>query len=352
VSASASVPMASRVTPPADEALRPAGAPAPQPRVYGRPARQEPEDAPEQDGPQGRPEQGQRPDDHIPQPRFDDHDRSSAPYAFAEAPPVPSAPPSSPAAPPPFPPGVPSFADPAGNSRPVNGVHPHSGERPADPFGGPGDHGGYTGHGGGPGEPFGQPAGPGDPFGGQGGGQGDPFGAPAGGRAAVNAGGHPPAAMNQQAQGGFPPAFPPPQQQTPQAWQQGAGGDPNQGRFDAFTAEAEPKTEAPTPKVRNGRVLAAVLIAAVLILAVPLGLLTLLGKVGGEDKPAGFDPAVGSCVKQSGGGAVAADCGEQNAFTVVSKVDSKEKCTDPSQPHVVLPGDGANRVLCLKPAGQ
>ena len=98
--------------------------------------------------------------------------------------------------------------------------------------------------------------------------------------------------------------------------------------------------------------LAAVLIAAVLILAVPLGLLTLLGKVGGDDKPPAFDPAVGSCVKQSGRGRVAADCGEPGAFTVVSKVDAKDKCTDPTQPHVVLPGEGTNRVLCLKPAGK
>ncbi|MEK8108759.1 hypothetical protein NKG94_35305 [Micromonospora sp. M12] len=75
--------------------------------------------------------------------------------------------------------------------------------------------------------------------------------------------------------------------------------------------------------MRNGRVLAAVLIAAVLILAVPLGLLLLLGKVGGDDSPA-FNPAVGTCVKRSGeGGASAADCGESGAFTIVSKVDAR-----------------------------
>lgn len=84
-------------------------------------------------------------------------------------------------------------------------------------------------------------------------------------------------------------AFPPPQQ-APPAWaQDGPGTEPEQGRFDAFKPDAaESQTEAPPPKVRNGRVLAAVLIAAVLILAVPLGLLTLLGKVG-DDKSAGFD---------------------------------------------------------------
>ncbi|RQX05273.1 hypothetical protein DKL51_02570, partial [Micromonospora globispora] len=315
------------------------GAPAPQPRVYGRPARPEPDDAPEQEGPHGQPEQGPRLHDGIPQPRFDDHDRPS--NASASAPPVPSASPSSPAGPPPFPPGVPSFADPAANSRPVNGVHPHSGERPADPFGGPGGHGG-------PGDPYGPPGGQGGP-----GGQGDPFGGPAGGRATVTAPGHGPGAMNEQAQGGFPPAFPPPPQQAPPAWQQqGMGGEPEQGRFDAFKPDAEPKTETPTPKVRNGRVLAAVLIAAVLILAVPLGLLTLLGKVGGDDKPAPFNPAVGSCIKQSGTTAAAANCAEPGAFTVVSRVETKDKCADPTQPTVELKGVEGNRVLCLKPAGK
>ncbi|WP_370518285.1 hypothetical protein [Micromonospora sp. AMSO31t] len=337
VSASASVPMTSRVTPPADQPLPTSGNAGPQPRVYGRPARPEPEEAPGQDGPNGFGEP-------VPHPRTDESDRA---HGYAEAPPMHSAPPSSPAGPPPFPPGVPSFVDQPGNSRPVNGVHPHNGERPGgphDPFGGPG----------GPHDPFGAPAGHQDPFGpparDQFGGSGDPFGGPAGGRASVGVPGQGP--MGEP--GGFPPAFPPPPQQGPPAWPQAApGGEPaDQGRFEAFKPEAEPKTEAPTPKVRNGRVLAAVLIAAVLILAVPLGLLTLLGKIGGDDKPAGFDPAVGSCVKQSGTTAVAVDCGEQGAFTVVSKVDSKDKCADPAQPQVVLPGDGSNRVLCLKPAGQ
>ncbi|RZU72561.1 hypothetical protein EV384_0932 [Micromonospora kangleipakensis] len=367
VSASASVPLASRVMPPTDQAVRPAGSPAPQPRVYGRPTRPEPEEATGQDAPNGYPEQGgqrfdepgqqsgfddqgQRPDDRGQQPRYDDQSpqsgyddqgRPAGPHGFAEAQ---SAPPSSPAGPPPFPPGVPSFVDPAANHRPANGVHPHNGERP-DPFGGPGGHAG-------PGDPYGSP-GQGDPYGGPG--HNDPFGGqggPAGGRASVGVPGQGPGAMHEQGPGGFPPAFPPPPQQAPPAWQQGLGGEPEQGRFDAFKPDAEPKTEAPAPKVRNGRVLALVLIAAVLILAVPLGLLTLLGKVGGDDKPAGFDPAVGSCVKQSGAGAVAANCGEQGAFTVVSKVDAQDKCGDPTQPHVVLPGEGTNRVLCLKPAGK
>ncbi|MFU8872385.1 hypothetical protein [Micromonospora sp. SL4-19] len=349
VSASASVPMASRVTPPADQPLPTAGAPAPQPRVYGRPTRSEPEEFPGPDVPNGFPEQGPRFDEPGQQPRVDDFDRPAAPNAFAEAPPVPSAPPPSPVGPPPFPPGMPSFVDPAGNNRPVNGVHPQSDEHAGDPFGGPGGRQ----------DPFGGPndrhdafAGPAgghqDPFAGTGG--QDPFGGPQGGRASVAVPGQGP--MGAPGQGGFPPAFPPPPQPAPPAWQQGPANGADQGRFDAFKPEAEPQTEAPTPKVRNGRVLALVLIAAVLILTVPLGLLALLGKIGGSDKPAPFNPAVGACVKQSGTSAAEADCAEPGAFKVVSKVDSKDKCAEPTQPYVELKGVEGNRVLCLKPAAQ
>ncbi|MEV4654679.1 hypothetical protein [Micromonospora sp. NPDC049301] len=387
-SASASVPLASRVMPPTDEVVRPAGAPAPQPRVYGRPSRPEPENEPEQAAPeafqadqgperqsapdwpnaperqaapdwqngpdrqsapewpnaperqaapdwpnaperpaapdwQNAPERPAAPDwqngperqgvpawggEAPPEPRFDDRDRPAAPNGFGEAA----------SAPPAFPPGVPSFVDTPGSNRPVNGVRPQAGaERPADRFGAPGS--------------------------------------PAAGAASVNGtpgfggpgfGGGP---ATEPAPGGFPPSFPPAPQQPAPSWGQEAG-ESDQGRFDAFKPDAEePKAEPPVPKVRNGRVLAAVLIAAVLILAVPLGLLMLLGKFGGDDTPA-FDPAVGTCVKQSGQGASAVDCGEAGAFTIVSKVDAKDKCADPAQPHVVLPGDGINRVLCLKPA--
>ncbi|MEV4662415.1 hypothetical protein AB0J85_10715 [Micromonospora echinofusca] len=370
VSASASVPLASRVMPPTDQALRPVGTPAPQPRVYGRPARPEPADEPEQDAPGGHrpdhppapsfnqgpePRFGQGPDprfdeprfgqgqdnrfgqgqdnrfdqaqdnrfdqgpdeqfdrgpdsrfDQGPEARFDDRDRAPSGTAVFGA--VAPMAPASPAAPPAFPPAVPSFVDPPTSDRPVNGVRPHdSADRPADPFGTPSAAGAAPGYG---------PA---------------PTAAPTSG-------------------GAFPAAFPPPPQQ-PGPWDQG-GPEQEQNRFDSFKPIAEPKAEpAPTPKVRNGRVLAAVLVAAVLILAVPLGLLMLLGKVGGDDPAPAFDPAVGSCVKKSGESAAAAQCGEAGAFTVVSKVDAKDKCADPTQPHVELQGGGTNRVLCLKPAGQ
>ncbi|MEV0809253.1 hypothetical protein [Micromonospora sp. NPDC050200] len=332
-SASASVPLASRVMPPIDQAVPPGGTGAPQPRVYGRPARPEPVDEPveEYDGQQAQQDSPPRFDD---QQRFDEPDRLSG--FGAEAPS--SAPPTSPAAPPAFPGAIPAFADPARNNRPMNGNRPHGPtDRPAEPFGGPPAGGPPAGavpgyghpahdpaHGGTP-SPF-PPAGPPFPPAGQ------PF---------------PPAGQP------FPPAeqsFPPANQPGPGAWHQDP--EPEQGRFDTFKPDAEPKAEQPVPKVRNGRVLAIVLIAAVLILAIPLGLLSLLGKIGADDKPAQFSPAVGSCVKQSGNGATAANCGEQGAFTVVSKVDAKDKCADPAQPHVVLPGSGADRVLCLKPAAE
>lgn len=353
------MPLTSRVMPPTDQALRPGDTPAPQPRVYGRPTRPEPVEEPEQaedlgfhpdpnpphrfdapapqgrfdehdpqgrfdepgqrgrfdepgsqgrfdePGPHGRfdepGQQQQRFDDRAPQ-RFDEPDRQ---HGYGDGPPAAAA-----AVPPVFPPGVPSFVDPPASNRPVNGVRPHDGDRPGDQFGGPaGSAGGGTavqgavpGHG--P-TPFGEPAG-----------------------------------------GGFPPAFPAQGQQSGSSWDV----ESEQGRFDTFKPDAaEQKTEAPPPKVRNGRVLAAVLVAAVLILAIPLGLLTLLGKFS-DDKAPTFDPAVGSCVKQTGDNATAATCGGADTFTVVSKVAAKEKCADPAQPHVVLRGDLPNKVLCLKPS--
>ncbi|MEU5788402.1 hypothetical protein ABZ754_11800 [Micromonospora purpureochromogenes] len=369
-SASASVPLASRVMPPTDQALRPGATGAPQPRVYGRPSRPEPVDEPveeydgqqaEHDSPprfadqqqfdgqqsfdgQQRYDDQQRYEDQDRR-RFDEPERPSGPPGFGPEAPS-SAPPTSPAAPPAFPGAIPAFADPASNNRPVNGTRPHgSADRPAEPFGAGPAGGGPAGaavpgyghpahdpaHGGGT-APFPQagpqfpPAGPQFP--------------PAGPQ-------FPPAGQQ------FPPAgqpFGPGNQPGPGAWHQDP--EPEQGRFDAFKPDAEPKVEQPAPKVRNGRVLAMVLIAAVLILAIPLGLLSLLGKIGGEEEPAPFNPAVGSCVKQSGNGATEAACGEQGAFTVVSRVDAKEKCADPAQPHVVLPGTGADRVLCLKPAAK
>jgi hypothetical protein len=92
-----------------------------------------------------------------------------------------------------------------------------------------------------------------------------------------------------------------------------------------------------------------VVVVAALLVIVPLGFVWLLTLRGSDGA---FSPDVGTCVKQSGStSAVAAQCDEPDAFTVVSKEDSAESCADKSQPHIVLAGDeGKDEVLCLKPA--
>jgi hypothetical protein len=116
---------------------------------------------------------------------------------------------------------------------------------------------------------------------------------------------------------------------------------------DSASGEAGAEAEQPVPQVRNGRVLLAVLCAAVLLLVVPLGIVWLATRSSGPS----FE--VGSCVRRSGSEAVAAECDESGAFTVVSKVDSQDKCTDPpGQPYVVIADGGKESVLCLRPAGK
>lgn len=129
--------------------------------------------------------------------------------------------------------------------------------------------------------------------------------------------------------------------------------DEEQKRFNAFRSEGDEKpaeetsASEPTPQVRNGRVFLAVLTVAVLLLVVPLGIVWLVTQPGNT-----FNPKVGDCVKQSGNQALAADCSEPGAYTIVSRVDNKDKCPDPNQPHVMMPGGGAEKVLCLKAASE
>jgi integrin beta 8 len=125
-----------------------------------------------------------------------------------------------------------------------------------------------------------------------------------------------------------------------------------QGRFGSFPPETDDRPasdKGPRPlaaKERNGRVLAMVLAAAVLLLVIPLGLVWVFTRSDGTT----FDPAVGDCIKQSGDSAVTANCTEPGAYVVRSKVDDAKQCPDAKQPHVAVPGGGTNQILCLAPA--
>jgi hypothetical protein len=387
VSASASVPVASRIAPPAEQGALPVGTPGPQPRVYGRPIRTEPVDgepaaahvfpappAPAERDPDPSPHRGTAGAHAAPPVSNGTVFGSSSSAGGAStgstfpAPPPPSTggtfpappPPSTagtfPAPPPPStgtafsgtaveptdvfrPAGMPPYAD---RTDDMAGRIPHSlmraphhdvppvpapalpafppPARPAEPGipSGPGAHG------------FGPPDGPPD--------------------SSLPGPEHPPTAA-------MPVSGARPGESNARSAQTGAwpsvAGDPaadDQSRFDAFKAEPEPAREAkPAPQVRNGWVLLAVLTAAVLLVALPLGIVWLATR----PSESAFNVEPGNCVKQEGKRAVKAGCGDPDAFTVVSKVDSKDKCADPTQPHIVVAaGGGREQVLCLKPAGR
>lgn len=321
VSASASVPTANRIAPPADYSAQPV--PAPRSRVYGRPAA---EPAPDP-APSGRPTAEPAPGPAlygrpVAEPAADPYDRpapepaaSPAPYDRPVAEPTPAATPYRQDVPPagyaptaqlPFGPPAPVSPGPvspgpvsAPPDVPPPGVDSGA-SNPAPPWPGPGEAGGFPG----------QTEPP----------SSNPF---------------PP----QPEFGAAPP------------WAQPDVAE--QERFNAFQSEPEP-TEAsdePPKRERNGRVLLLTILAALLILGIPLGILTLIGKIGGGS--AAFDPAVGECVKQSGISAVAVDCSDPDAHTVVSKVDDASKCEDPNQPYVALSGgSGQEKILCLRPANE
>jgi hypothetical protein len=124
--------------------------------------------------------------------------------------------------------------------------------------------------------------------------------------------------------------------------------DPEQGRFDQFTAEAPvEKAEAPPKPVRKLPVMLAVLTAAVLLVALPMSIVWLMARPSGD----AFSVEVGECVRKNGAVAVRAACGEAGAFQVVSKADTAGQCPDPGMPFVENPtGGGRTQVLCLKRA--
>ncbi|MFY1635249.1 LppU/SCO3897 family protein [Solwaraspora sp. WMMB335] len=363
VTASAAVPSGSRVAPPADAAAISANRPPAQPRLYGRPA------GPEQSG-SGQPQsEALSPNGRafgptgspVPTPEpgsagqpLPGRSAGQAAQPFGPRPTPPGQPAAPPAAAPPGGPDAAALALPhlstAAHIQPTSPAEAGRGYRQsgAAPYGdlvdagqdgvdGPGRHGRPDGYP--PMEPSHQPAGY--------------AGGVQAGPAAAHAGSAPPAMHPGSAPPAMHPGSAPPAGAGPATAQWTPGEDREQNRFDAFRPDepgaGEAKPDQPAPQVRNGRVLVAVLTAAVLLVAVPLLLVWLITRQPGGE--AAFNPAVGECVKQSGNTAAPADCAEPNAFTVVAKVERADQCDDPSAPHIEVPGNsGQEQVLCLRSA--
>ncbi|MFV2017924.1 LppU/SCO3897 family protein [Micromonospora sp. LOL_023] len=333
VTASAAVPSASKVAPPADQSALGTGRPPAQPRVYGRPAGSEPEPGgrPEPFGPGGAPFPPTGSPVPSPEPGF-------GPPPLAQRPPGQSLqafgarpnPEGSPA-------GGAARADIANLALPhlsqAAHIQPTSAADAARGYPPPGA------------APYGDLLG--DPH-------RDTRQAVPGAYQSPEAGHHQPGGYGPVGQsiaaaprpGELPPAS------AAQVPGQGGAPDQEQNRFDAFRPEPatpageEAKSE-PEPQVRNGRVLVAVLAAAALLVAIPLSLVWLITRPGDQ----AFDPAVGTCVKQSGNTAAPADCAEPGAYQVVTKVGQVDQCADPNAPHIEIPaGSGSEQVLCLQPA--
>ena len=126
----------------------------------------------------------------------------------------------------------------------------------------------------------------------------------------------------------------------------GAVVESDQSRFEQFKPEAETPAKPETTHVRMLPILFWVILGAALVVGVSMGVVWLIAR--GSDN--GFSASAGDCVKRSGSDAVKAACSDADTFTVVSAVDTKEQCPDPGQPYVLNPtSNGKTQVLCLKP---
>ena len=160
--------------------------------------------------------------------------------------------------------------------------------------------------------------------------------------------------------GGAGPAFepgvqsratvtPPPGPDETSSWPgpAGATADSDQSRFEQFKPDTETPAKPENTSVRRLPLVLLVVLGAVLVVGVPIGIVWLIGR--GSDN--GFSASVGDCVKPSGTEAVKANCSDPGTFSVVSIVDAKEQCPDPEQPYVQNPTSGGkNQILCLKPS--
>lgn len=90
-----------------------------------------------------------------------------------------------------------------------------------------------------------------------------------------------------------------------------------------------------------------VLAGATLLVLLTIGAVFVLSMISESANPT---YAVGDCVIQAGASAEPTDCGDPDAFRIVSEVNSREECPDPAQPAVEVAGPPV-QVFCLEPAG-
>ncbi|MFI5915383.1 hypothetical protein [Dactylosporangium sp. NPDC051541] len=123
------------------------------------------------------------------------------------------------------------------------------------------------------------------------------------------------------------------------------------GAYPAETPQVEGEpipTPEPPVKSKRGLVVGLLIVAAVFLVAVAgTAIVVKISNAGGTSF------AVNSCVKRDGDSATGVDCGNKDAFRIVSKVDKPESCSDAAQPYIVLQHKGEkDQVLCLRPAAE
>lgn len=110
-------------------------------------------------------------------------------------------------------------------------------------------------------------------------------------------------------------------------------------------ADAGEQTERSGP--RTGLIVAVVLGSAAALVLLTLGVAAGLSWL---SQPSGDETyQVGECVVQEGSEAKSADCGADGAFEIVSQVDSRDECPDPTQPTIEVGGDSPT-FYCLASA--
>jgi hypothetical protein len=155
----------------------------------------------------------------------------------------------------------------------------------------------------------------------------------------------PPAAPAASGQWGAPgqgpggqPAGPVSAQRPPQA-----PAEPEQNRFDKFSAEPEPPASS---RGGTAKVLVMVIAACVLLIGVAFGVLFAVNKLLGGSDP---ELAVGQCVQRDGNTAVVIDCGSAGAgsFKITKKVSDQKDCPNPQNDALTQGSD----IFCLEPNG-